>query len=189
MSLRLQRKQRLITNVGVKTRQHHRVLSGNPRHGAVGQIHILRQRVAVEGDVVAVIGGSEGQHGVPVAIGGDGSLVGEGHTACATGVNQDDSAIHFRRKDHPVAVNQDTPAGAVVQASGLRVTAVADIQIASSTAVAGRQAAAVPVLLIEGLADGVAERVIIQHGAIETDHLTVGAVAGGGQGIAGIAPR
>ncbi len=95
----------------------------------------LRQRVAVEGDVVAVIGGSEGQHGVPVAIGGDGSLVGEGHTACATGVNQDDSAIHFRRKDHPVAVNQDTFAGAVVQASGLRVTAVADIQIASSTAV------------------------------------------------------
>jgi hypothetical protein len=65
--------------------------------------------VAVERDVVAVIGGGEGQHGVPVTIGGDGFLVGEGHTAGATGVNQDDSAIHFRRKDHPVAVNQDTP--------------------------------------------------------------------------------
>jgi hypothetical protein len=28
LSLRLQRKQRLITNVGVKTRQHHRVFGG-----------------------------------------------------------------------------------------------------------------------------------------------------------------
>ena len=27
-------------------------------------------------------------------------------TACATGVNQDDSAIHFRRKDHPMAAEQ-----------------------------------------------------------------------------------
>ncbi len=47
-----------------------------------------------------------------------------------TGVNQDDSAIHFRRKDYPVAVNQNAPAGAVVQTSGLRIVAVAEIQIA-----------------------------------------------------------
>ena len=104
LSSRLQRKQRLIANVGVKARQNHRVFGRDQRHGAVGQIHILRQRMAVERDVVAVIGGGEGQHGVPVTIGGDGFLVGEGHTPGATGVNQDDSAIHFRRKDYPDAV-------------------------------------------------------------------------------------
>ncbi len=145
--------------------------------------------MAVERDVVAVIGGGEGQHGVPVTIGGDGFLVGEGHTPGATGVNQDDSAIHFRRKDYPAAVNQNAPAGAVVQTSGLRIVAVAEIQIAPSTAVPGRQAAAGPVLPIAGLADGVAKRVIVQQCAVEADHLTANAVAGGGQGIAGIAPR
>lgn len=81
------------------------------------------------------------------------------------------------------------PAGAVVQTSGLRIVAVAEIQIASSTAVPGRQAAAGPVLPVAGLADGVAKRVIVQQCAVEADHLTANAVAGGGQGIAGIAPR
>ncbi len=88
-----------------------------------------------------------------------------------------------------MAVNQDTSAGAVVQTSGLRIAAVAEIQIASTTAVPGRQASAVPVLLIEGLADGVAKRMIVQQSTVETDHLTGGTVAGGVLGIAGVAPR
>lgn len=43
LSPRLQRKQRFITNVGVKACQNHRVFGGDQRHGAGGQIHIPRQ--------------------------------------------------------------------------------------------------------------------------------------------------
>ncbi len=86
-----------------------------------------------------MIGGGEGQHGVPVTIGGDGFLVGEGHTA-APPASIRTTAPFISGVKTPVAVNQNARWRRSSDERP-RIVAVAEIQIAPSTAVPGRQAA------------------------------------------------